>query len=136
MGKNTGHKKLTPKQQAFVREYLIDLNASAAAKRAGYSKNRHMEIGWQLLQKTTVQAAIQAEQEARAKRTEITQDYVLTEIKEVFEDAKKQAEDGMIDRTNALKALEMLAKHVGLYGKDNEQKKTVVIGVPDWEPTG
>ena len=51
--------KLTPKQKLFVAEYLVDLNATQAAIRAGYSEKRASEIGYQLLRKTTVQAAIQ-----------------------------------------------------------------------------
>lgn len=113
---------LTPKQQRFVDEYLIDLNASAAALRAGYSPRRNSEIGWQLLQKTTVQAAIQSRMDERAKRTAINQDYVLGEIKAVYDNAIRVMDDDMVDRKSALKALEMMAKHVGLFEKDNTQK--------------
>ena len=72
-------RKLSPKQEEFVRQYLIDLNATQAAIRAGYSQKRAMEIGWQLLQKTTVSKAIQAAMDARAKRTEVTADRVIKE---------------------------------------------------------
>lgn len=58
---------LTDKQKRFVEEYLIDLNATQAAIRAGYSKNRASELGYQLLQKTTVQQAIEAAQNKRAE---------------------------------------------------------------------
>ena len=68
---------LTPKQKTFVQEYLVDLNATQAAVRAGYSQKRASEIGYQLLQKTTVQAAIHDAMEARQQRTEVTQDYVI-----------------------------------------------------------
>ena len=68
--------KLTPKQKRFVAEYLVDLNATQAAIRAGYSEKRASEIGYQLLQKTTVQAAIQAAMADREKRTGVTQDWV------------------------------------------------------------
>lgn len=71
---------LTARQAAFVREYLVDLNATQAAIRAGYSKNRAGEIGYQLLQKTTIQAAIKEEMDKRAERTEITADKVLKEF--------------------------------------------------------
>ncbi|WP_102347279.1 terminase small subunit [Bacillus sp. Marseille-P3661] len=53
-------KGLTPKQNAFVNEYVKDFNATQAAKRAGYSSRRASEIGYQLLQKTTVIDAIRA----------------------------------------------------------------------------
>lgn len=49
---------LTEKQKRFVQEYLVDLNATQAAIRAGYSPRRASELGYQLLQKTTVQSAI------------------------------------------------------------------------------
>jgi len=70
---------LTPKQKRFVEEYLIDLNATQAAVRAGFSSNRASEIGWQQLQKTTVKNAIQAAMDRRSLRTETTADEVLRE---------------------------------------------------------
>ncbi len=72
--------KLTAKQQRFIQEYLIDLNATQAAIRAGYSKRRASEIGYQLLQKTTVQQAIAEAMQARSRRTEVTADRVLQEF--------------------------------------------------------
>lgn len=72
--------KLTPKQQRFVDEYLIDLNATQAAIRAGYSEKTARSIGEENLTKPDIQKAIQ---EARARlsiRTEITQDAVLKEL--------------------------------------------------------
>lgn len=72
--------KLTPKQQQFVREYLIDLNGAKAAERAGYSKRTANVQGAQQLSNPAVQAAIQQAIQKRAKRTEITQDRVLREL--------------------------------------------------------
>lgn len=81
--------KLTEKQKRFVEEYLIDLNATQSAIRAGYSENTAMEQGYQLLQKTSVQNAIQEAMNKRSKRTEITQDRVLQELAKVgFADIK------------------------------------------------
>ncbi|MEA4831583.1 MAG: terminase small subunit [Oscillospiraceae bacterium] len=74
---------LTPKQKLFVQEYLIDLNATQAAIRAGYSQQRASEIGYQQLQKTTVQDAIDKAMHKREQRTEITQDKVLSELAKV-----------------------------------------------------
>lgn len=70
---------LTAKQEAFVIEYLVDLNATQAAIRAGYSENTARFIGAENLTKPYIQAAIQKAQEERAKRTEITADRVLKE---------------------------------------------------------
>lgn len=73
-------RKLTPKQQLFVQEYLIDLNATAAARRAGYSEKNADKIGSELLGKTRVSAAIREAMAEREKRTAITQDRVLNEL--------------------------------------------------------
>lgn len=70
---------LTPKQRAFVDEYLKDMNATQAAARAGYSAKSADKIGAQLLVKTGVSALIAEKVKAREKRTEITQDRVLRE---------------------------------------------------------
>lgn len=72
--------KLTPKQKRFVAEYLVDLNATQAAIRAGYSEKRASEIGYQLLQKTTVQAEIRKAMADREERTGVTQDWVVQEL--------------------------------------------------------
>lgn len=75
--------KLTAKQQRFVGEYLIDLNATQAAIRAGYSADTAMEQGYQLLQKTSVSNAISQAMAHRSRRTGITQDRVLRELAKV-----------------------------------------------------
>lgn len=82
--------KLTPKQAAFVREYLIDLNATQAAIRAGYSQKNADKIGPELLGKTRIKAEIQTVMDERAERLEITADRVLKEIaKLAFYDPRK-----------------------------------------------
>ena len=71
---------LTPKQARFVEEYLIDLNATQAAIRAGYSarsENRAAEIGYQLLQKTPVREAVEALRAAKAEELDLTHERVL-----------------------------------------------------------
>ena len=71
---------LTAKQKAFVAEYLIDLNATQAAIRAGYAEKTAYSQGQRLLKHVEIQAAIQKAQANREKRTEITQDRVLAEL--------------------------------------------------------
>lgn len=71
---------LTPKQVRFVDEYLIDLNASAAARRAGYSVRTADAIGRENLGKPTVAAAIAERQAERSKRTQIDADWVLRRL--------------------------------------------------------
>ncbi|ELG7169914.1 terminase small subunit, partial [Pseudomonas aeruginosa] len=75
----------TKKQRLFVDEYLIDLNATQAAIRAGYSTRRATEIGYQLLQRPEVAQAIQAAMAERSKRTEVEADYVIRRLREIDE---------------------------------------------------
>jgi len=75
--------KLTPKQQTFVDEYLVDLNATQAAIRAGYSVKNAGKIGSELLQKTRIKAAIDKVMAERSRRTGINQDRVLRELAKV-----------------------------------------------------
>lgn len=72
--------KLNAKQQRFVEEYLVDLNATQAAIRAGYSAKTANEQGARLLANVSVAAAVSEAQQARSERTEITQDMVLREL--------------------------------------------------------
>ena len=72
--------KLTAKQQRFCDEYLIDLNATQAAIRAGYSVKTANEQGAQNLAKLSIQEAIAKEMAERSKRTGINQDRVVTEL--------------------------------------------------------
>ena len=71
---------LTPKQEAFVREYLVDLNATQAAIRAGYSAKRADAIGHENLRKPEIADAVSAAMKVREKRTGITADRVLLEL--------------------------------------------------------
>jgi phage terminase small subunit len=70
-------KKLTPKQEIFIREYLVDLNATQAAIRAGYSKKTAEAIGLENLGKPRIKEAIQIAMEERSENTEITAEKVL-----------------------------------------------------------
>lgn len=78
--KDNNDTELTPKQQMFVREYLIDLNATQAAIRAGYSEKTAKQIGTENLSKPVLQAAIAAAQDERARRTNISADRALREV--------------------------------------------------------
>jgi phage terminase small subunit len=83
---------LTPKQQRFVDEYLIDLNATQAAIRAGYSVKTAGSIGSENLSKPEIAAAIQVAVQARAARVGVTADSVLAELARIgFSDMKKFA---------------------------------------------
>lgn len=94
---------LTAKQECFVAEYLIDLNATQAAIRAGYSENGASVQGSKLLANAKVQAAIQEAQAKRSEKTGITQERVLLELARIgFADIRKtvawgSAPEGAVD---------------------------------------
>jgi len=81
---------LTVKQQRFVDEYLIDLNATQAAIRVGYSKKTADQQASRLLTNVKVREYLAKRQEERAQRTKITQDMVLKELAKIgFSDIRK-----------------------------------------------
>lgn len=119
---------LRPKQAAFVDEYLVDLNATQAAIRAGYSEKTAEAIGHENLRKPLIKSAIQERMNARIERTEITQDYVLSTIRDTIErcrqaDPVKERVDGELkatgeykfDASSVLRGCELLGKHMGLF---------------------
>lgn len=75
--------KLTDKQQLFVDEYLIDLNATQAAIRAGYSAKTADQQGSRLLANVKVKQAVAEKQAQRSKRTGVNQDRVVLELAKV-----------------------------------------------------
>ena len=82
--------RFTPKQARFVAEYLIDLNATRAATRAGYSARTAYSAGQRLLKDVDVAAAIRKAMDKRAARTEITADRVLQEFAKIgFSDVRR-----------------------------------------------
>jgi hypothetical protein len=104
---------LTPRQQRFVEEYLADLNATQAYKRAGFTaKNDNVAAASAsaLLRKSKVAAAVQAAFQARAQRTEITQGYVLQALRCEAERTGKGASPSA-----RVRALELLGKHLGMF---------------------
>lgn len=142
---------LTAKQQMFVKEYLVDLNATQAAIRAGYSARTAGQIGDEILKKPEIASAVQAAMDSRSQRTEITADYVLSGIQEIAErclqrvpvmegrgEDRRQAtdEDGRnvwsFDAAGANKAFENLGKHLKLFTDKVEHSGgvTVVVNKP------
>lgn len=108
--------KLTPRQERFVDEYLKDLNASAAAERAGY---KAPEVGRRLITKSHVAAKIKERQAALAKRVEISQDYVLENLKGIVEAGMAQKSRAPFLKA-AAQALDLLGKHLGMYTEKRE----------------
>lgn len=71
---------LTPRQQRFIEEYLVDLNATQAAIRAGYSEDTAYAIGWENLRKPHIAQALEIAQKERSKRTQIDADWILQRL--------------------------------------------------------
>lgn len=118
--------KLTPKQARFVQEYLIDLNATAAAKRAGYSPKTSEAIGLENLGKPRIAEQIAEAQAKLAERTAISQEWVIEQLIDNLEKAKTDVAklDNKGEPTGeyiyqggvANKALELIGKHLGMFG--------------------
>lgn len=102
--------ELTDRQARFCEEYLIDLNATQAAIRAGYSEKTANRIASELLSKLDIQEKIAELKAERAKRTEMTQDSVIQELAAVA-----RAEIKGVRAVDKLKALELLGKHLGMF---------------------
>lgn len=92
-------KNLTPKQQRFVDEYLIDLNATQAAIRAGYSRNSARQIGQENLSKPVVAAAISAAKRKRAEATKIDAEYVLKRLHQIVERCLQEVKPALHSKT-------------------------------------
>lgn len=124
---------LTNKQARFVEEYLLDLNATQAAIRAGYSAKTADRIGPELLGKTCVSKAIQQAQSKRSQRTELTQDMV---IRGLLREAELDGEG--TSHSARVAAWAHLGKHLGMFvermaGPNGEAlpAPTFVIRFPD-----
>jgi phage terminase small subunit len=75
-----GLRPLNPREENFVREFLIDLNGAKAAQRAGYSARGARVTASRLLSKASVITALQQQRETHARRLEVTTECVLDEL--------------------------------------------------------
>lgn len=125
---------LTPKQSLFVKEYLVDLNATQSAIRAGYSEKTAYSIGEENLRKPDIAAALSLAVKARAAKVDISAEYVLQTIKNTIERCA-QAEpvldrDGVptgeykFDSTAVLKGSELLGKYLKLFTEKIDHSST------------
>jgi len=107
---------LSDKQKRFCEEYILDLNATQACIRAGYSKDTAKSIGCENLTKPDLQKFIKELQEDKVEELGITFSYIALKTKEIVERSEVKDND-------KLKALDQLSKLFGHYEKDNSQKK-------------
>ncbi len=163
------NKKLSQRQEKFIDEYLVDLNATGAAVRAGYSEKTARVIGAQNLSKLNIQEAIQERRRELSEIAKIDQERVLKEEAciaffdmgglfnsdgsiipphQLSEDVRKAIASVEIvvtpipgtdkEKTSHKfrfndkgRALERIAKHLGMFERDNTQKGPQVIVIPD-----
>jgi phage terminase small subunit len=108
----------------FVQEYLVDLNATQAAIRAGYSAKTAALIAHENLTKPNIQEAIQKAQLERAKRLQRTADDVLADIRRIGQKAEETGEFNP-----ALKAAELEGKYLGMFTEKVESSGEISIKV-------
>ena len=129
--------KLTDKQKRFCEEYIIDLNATQAAIRAGYSEKTARQTASENLSKPDIQDYISELKNKVSERLNLSVDWVVNRLKEIS-DKCMQAEPVMVydpdtgtkvesgeytfDSSGANKATELIGKHLGAFEKDNRQK--------------
>ena len=120
---------LSPKQARFVEQYLLDLNAADAARRAGYSKRTAKQKGYELREMPKIQAAIAAAIQARSERTKVDQDWIVERLVENVERAMtvepvmvggKETGEYTYQGSVANKALELLGRHAGMFPNRHE----------------
>lgn len=120
-------KKLTAKQKAFVNEYLVDLNATQAAIRAGYSKKTAQEQSSRMLSNVMVQEALKELMDKRSEKVGLMADQVLEELKAmVMVPLGKLEENGMTCAAK-IKAIELAMKHLRILN----EKVDVGVSVSD-----
>jgi len=133
--------KLRPKHERFCREYVIDNNATQAYVRAGYSTKGAAQGAERLLRKVDVTAYVDNLTAEKRKRSEVRADNVVRELGRIglgdiaslydSENKLKPVNELTVDQralvgikyADKIRALEMLSKHLGLFERDNEQKR-------------
>jgi hypothetical protein len=114
---------LTPRQRRFVEEYLVDLNATQAAIRAGYSARTANEQGARLLANASVAAVVQSAQLARSERIQLVQDDVLRGL---YREATRMG-DG--SSHSARVTAWVLGKHLGMFDRPQESPQLFTISI-------
>jgi hypothetical protein len=113
---------LTDKQEMFCREYVIDSNSAAAARRAGYSEKTANRLGSRLLSNVDIQRRISELQDQRAKRTQVDADFVVERLRAIADQWQKNP-------SAATRALELLGRHLDIFERDSRQQQTAVIPI-------
>jgi phage terminase small subunit len=117
--------KLKPKQARFVRAYIDNGgNATQAAITAGYARKNAGQTGAENLKKPQIEEAIRELTEAREKSAGITAEWVRQQIAQIAQKVEAKDQD-------RLKALDMLAKMLGLYERKEEEQQGIRVVIQD-----
>ena len=123
---------LSGKHERFCQEYTIDYNGTQAAIRAGYAKPSAKQQAYKLLQREDIKARIRELQSEQVERLSVTSDYVVLQLLETYKCCREptpvmewdyyageMVETGkyQFDSKGALKSLEMIGKHLGMFEK-------------------
>jgi phage terminase small subunit len=137
---------LTSRQLRFVREYLVDMNATQAAIRSGYSADNAGSIGYQLLENPLVAAQVEKLQDARAAALAIKAEDVLGNLLAIAARAMQAEEvtewdfaekcfkgtgEYRFDSTGANRANELIGKHLGMFTDKIDLKANVTVGIAE-----
>jgi len=136
--------KLTDKQRLFIHEYLIDLNATQAAIRAGYSKKTAKTIGGQNLSKLIIKNAIKKALDRKIEKSDLSREEIINDLRLIKDQclqtkpvqdydkkAKKFTDNYYYDPKAATKALELLGKHMGLFSDEENADTNININFND-----
>lgn len=131
--------KLTAKQELFIQYYMISLNATESAIKAGYKEKTAFVIGYENLKKPYIAKEIESRLAKRATDNGITADYVLTSLKSiaercmqkepVFDKQGNETGEFKFDSSGANKSLELLGKHLKLFTEKVEATNTIDGGL-------
>jgi uncharacterized small protein (DUF1192 family) len=109
--------KLTAKQKRFIEEYLIDLNATQAAIRAGYSKKTAYSIGEENLRKPVIKAEIERLQTETSNKLQVTKETLINDLLTI----KDLCLTNPRVTHNSIKAIEVIAKMLGLNAAEKQE---------------
>ena len=135
--------QLTPRQELFCREYIIDYNGKQAAARAGYSEKSSETQAARLLRNDKVLSRVRELQAEQVKRLSISADWVIIKLKETLDQCmaavpvmvwdpelkcKVESGDYVFDSKGAERALELIGKHIGMFTDKVEVKGQLDTG--------
>ena len=106
---------MTDRRERFIREYLVDLCASAAARRAGYSPKSARSIGCRLLKAPEIQRKVAKAMEQEVNDASLRREQVIQELRAVAFGKASDASGAELKVAQKLRALELLGKHLGLF---------------------